>query len=455
MSCARPPGRPSRRTGRWARWAAWWPAGSPGSSGSAAPASRSPATRPPGSRRWPIAVDWLRDGELDAAIVGAVDFAGDDRASLVRGQLGGRHPDGQDSAFCLVLKRLDHARRDGDPVYALIRDIATATDGVGVIGESGAATGLAEVVRAAVGLHDRIQPAADQPARFWLQDRTESPRRTTVKVTNLGGKASTVILEEDAASEGPSPRLAPPTGMRRSGLFALEGDDDAAILERIRELDQIIREHPDESIDAMARRWWRRHPGDPRLPRGLAIVADGVESLRNHLAAAKRRASDHRDTTPRGVAFVYPGLGNDFEGMGRELGLLWPDVLHRQDRENGSLRDQLAAEVWWTGRLRARSRITGRRSSARSRSAAWSPTSCSDWGSHRTPRSATAWASPPPWSRSGPGRIATSCRAGCNPLRCSRRNSPDPARPPDGPGVSRPIGRSPGSPGSSRSRPKM
>ena len=50
---------------------------------------------------------------------------------------------------------------------------------------------------------------------------------------------------------------------------------------------------------------------------------------------------------PRGVAFVYPGLGNHFEGMGRELGLLWPDVLRRQDAENRSLRDQLAPEVWW------------------------------------------------------------------------------------------------------------
>jgi 3-hydroxymyristoyl/3-hydroxydecanoyl-(acyl carrier protein) dehydratase/malonyl CoA-acyl carrier protein transacylase len=51
------------------------------------------------------------------------------------------------------------------------------------------------------------------------------------------------------------------------------------------------------------------------------------------------------------VALVYPGLGNYFEGMGRELAILWPDVLRKQDAENRSLRDQVAPEIWWSGGL--------------------------------------------------------------------------------------------------------
>src|SRR5262249_7083585 len=47
----------------------------------------------------------------------------------------------------------------------------------------------------------------------------------------------------------------------------------------------------------------------------------------------------------------YPGLGSYFEGMGRELGLLWPDVVRRQDEQTRTLRDQLDPEVWWSGRL--------------------------------------------------------------------------------------------------------
>src|SRR5262249_37152429 len=47
------------------------------------------------------------------------------------------------------------------------------------------------------------------------------------------------------------------------------------------------------------------------------------------------------------VAFVYPGLGSHFVGMGRELSATWPDVLRRLDGENRRLRDQFDPAVWW------------------------------------------------------------------------------------------------------------
>ena len=47
------------------------------------------------------------------------------------------------------------------------------------------------------------------------------------------------------------------------------------------------------------------------------------------------------------MAFVYPGLGNQFVGMGRGLSVLWPEVLRSQDAAHGFLRDQLDPRVWW------------------------------------------------------------------------------------------------------------
>jgi 3-hydroxymyristoyl/3-hydroxydecanoyl-(acyl carrier protein) dehydratase len=86
-----------------------------------------------------IAVDWLRRGELDTAIVGAVDLAGDVRAVLARDQslheqggLGDPRPCPSDGAVSLVLKRLDDAQREGGRIYAVLPDqCSTSGDGLG------------------------------------------------------------------------------------------------------------------------------------------------------------------------------------------------------------------------------------------------------------------------------------------------------------------------------------
>ena len=45
------------------------------------------------------------------------------------------------------------------------------------------------------------------------------------------------------------------------------------------------------NIDALARLWWHRHPNDPKLRLGKAIVADGIESLKQALECRKARHS--------------------------------------------------------------------------------------------------------------------------------------------------------------------
>src|SRR5262249_47789635 len=139
----------------------------------------------------------------------------------------------------------------------------------------------------------------------------------------------------------------------------------------IRELVECAGESSAESIDTLARRWWRRHPNDPRLRFGLALVAESIDSLRHLLdlagQPARRSADDrvqhpgssihvcHRDPSarmPTRLAFVYPGLGCYFEGMGRGLSVLWPEILRTQDAQNQFLRDQFEPAVWWNGDLR-------------------------------------------------------------------------------------------------------
>ena len=138
-----------------------------------------------GTQALQIAAGWLELEELDAAIVGAIDLAGDMRAVLAANQVAGPAPPGEGAA-ALVLKRLDDALRDGDRVYAIVRDAEAVTcRSIGpadpddatlsshgamgsvrsAIGRPGAATGLAAVVRAALCLYQQIIPGHRQDAR--------------------------------------------------------------------------------------------------------------------------------------------------------------------------------------------------------------------------------------------------------------------------------------------------
>jgi 3-oxoacyl-(acyl-carrier-protein) synthase/3-hydroxymyristoyl/3-hydroxydecanoyl-(acyl carrier protein) dehydratase len=87
-----------------------------------------------GLRALEIAARSLHCGELDAALVGAVDLCGDLRAMAARLDLvaltgaAGPIPPGEGAA-ALVLKRMADARANGDRVYAVIRGIGSAGGG--------------------------------------------------------------------------------------------------------------------------------------------------------------------------------------------------------------------------------------------------------------------------------------------------------------------------------------
>ncbi|MBV8559117.1 MAG: acyltransferase domain-containing protein, partial [Planctomycetaceae bacterium] len=274
----------------------------------------------------------------------------------------------------------------------------------GDVGHAGAASALVAVVKAALCLHQQVLPPirgggtlrpelaaspffAPRGPQFWLSDRAEGPRRAAVAALGVDGNLHGIVLEaHEPARALETVDRAQPLGARPLALLAIEADDPSGLIRGIGELDALAARSPDAPIEALAREWWRDHRNGSRRRLGLALVADCPATLRDQLATARAHAETgstffplppgdglgeggpglgrHPDLTltlsqrekgpeqsplgpGAGLAFVFPGMGNQFAGMGRDLSALWPEVLRAQDEESDVLRSMMAPGACW------------------------------------------------------------------------------------------------------------
>jgi acyl transferase domain-containing protein/3-hydroxymyristoyl/3-hydroxydecanoyl-(acyl carrier protein) dehydratase len=383
------------------------------------------------------AVRMLQQGELNQALVGAVDFAGD-----VRAVLASHAPDAMpgEGAAAVVLKRHADAVRDGNRIYAVIQGTGAACGGdlprpdaaaytaamerayreagwrpgcVGYlethgsgdpaedaleataltefarriqgglpcalgsakadIGHAGAAGGLASLVKACLCLYQQILPGAPRATlhsapfyrplgpQYWLHDRADRPRRAGVSSFSVSGQCVHVLLEEVPQAVPAADRLQP-LGARSEGLFAIEADHVVGLQEGLRRL----RTFADTSapVEDLARRWWREQNKHPGRKRAVVLLARHAGELIELTDTALTWLRDHSEQMPDlpgerffyapqplgmagKIAFVFPGSGNQWPGMGRELSAQWPELLRRQEIETRHLRSQFMPEYFW------------------------------------------------------------------------------------------------------------
>lgn len=345
-----------------------------------------------------ISVRALQRDELDLALAGGVELTGDLRSRLAEAALGKAELPGE-GAVAVVLKRFDDAQRDGDRIYAVIRglgvgnsvELAAArgkaeagfensvsiTTASNQIGHTGSASGLADLAKAALALHIEVLPAkAEAASQHWLRNRADGPRRAVVSATSVDGNAMSVVLEEAEAARAPQPiekqrsqsLLTSAATKRGEALFTFTAADTAGLLAQLDNYRHSAAASPTASLDYLARRWHRSVEHRSALHRLAFIAQDHAQCHRLLDAAiaiieepsgsAALLSLDHRDrdrlyfTPPTQrvsgkVAFVFPGAGNHFADMGRELGLLFPECLRAQDRENERLASQLFAAQFW------------------------------------------------------------------------------------------------------------
>jgi len=336
------------------------------------------------------AVRLLQNEMIDQAIVGAVDMHGDIRSRLAAFAENPNIGIPAEGAVAVILKRLDDAKRDGSKIYAVIKgfdsrstlrvecepqplcgkmDAERPNEAIprGAWNEMylGAATGLTRFVNACLSLHHQILPPDESgKPQFYLRDRADGLRRMTVNSSSADGNRIRVELEESDAPHISRVQALP--SENEETLFAIEADDAPGIVSKINELQRLISESRSAALPLLARRWRESQADSARL--GLAAIAADPDELRQQLELAAQTLRSGAGVMPPGsrlffnadplgktgeLAFVFPGSGSHYPGMGRDIAARWPDILRKQDADNTHLKSQYLPELFWNAASQA------------------------------------------------------------------------------------------------------
>jgi acyl transferase domain-containing protein/thioesterase domain-containing protein len=233
----------------------------------------------------------------------------------------------------------------GDPieVEALTRVFRETTDRTGFcalgsvkpnIGHLGAAAGMAGFIKAVLVLEHRLIPPvphfqrpnplidlADGPFRVPTEPEEwqsgNGPRRAGVSAFGIGGTNAHVVVEEAP----PAPERDRP--VRRSGtpgarwqVLPLSARTPGALHGQCDRLARHLSDHPGADLAEVSHTLRTRRPA---MPHRAAVVAengrDAVEALGRPLSDTPARGADR----PPRVAFLLPGGGAQYTGMGAEL----------------------------------------------------------------------------------------------------------------------------------------
>jgi PfaB family protein len=282
----------------------------------------------------------------------------------------------------------------------------TATCAIGSvkpnIGHAGAASGLASLVKTSLCLYQEIIPplnnfiksshqswktgAFHMPAfpQYWLRDRKDGPRRACTGAMTTDGNCMHVILESveyesvERIPEKVTRERKRPLGAMGPGLFVIEGDSKNTLIQGLDALhihikDSSSRPYPasvssekdlatDRKIERMARFWYLKNRWDKDKKFAISIVADSIFELEKFIRDAKTtilsdtpkrmngpggiRYSPHPLGMTGDIAFVFPGSGNHYVGMGRGVGVLWPEILRQMDAVTHQLKCQLIPDCY-------------------------------------------------------------------------------------------------------------
>jgi amino acid adenylation domain-containing protein len=143
----------------------------------------------------------------------------------------------------------------------------------------------------------------------WAPD--SSPRRAGVSAFGVGGTNVHMVLEEAPASE-------PLSSSRSSHLLLLSARSEAALAAQRNTLSAWLHSHPAADLEDLS---YTLATGRRAFPCRVAVSASSTENAIASLGAARVSAaiSPGSLTQQRKIAFLFPGQGSQYPGMGRQL----------------------------------------------------------------------------------------------------------------------------------------
>lgn len=230
-------------------------------------------------------------------------------------------------------------------------------------GDTGAAAGLLSTIKASLALFHHILPPIpgfDTPVKpidpnsaihfpkhpvYWAKKGKSLPRRALVTAMTRDRNVAHLLLEE---VDSPQQRLTP-LGEPETALFITRADSTAGLVTRLLELDDLvdrmIQKVPRPSCHAMGAAWFRQP--QPSTGHVLSILANNPDTLKHLIQMAIQAVQNNQacqidgsegivyTLNPMGqkgrMAFLYPGSGNHFPDMGRQIGVLFPEILDQMN----------------------------------------------------------------------------------------------------------------------------
>ena len=269
------------------------------------------------------------------------------------------------------------------------------------IGDTGAAAGLISVIKTGLCLYKEIIPPLanftspknsqwhhgkfhfPRYPQFWFRNRIDGPRRSLVGSMTPDGNCMHVMLESFDPPETAQGQKKicqqivqerkRPLGFEEFGLFVIEEDSRRDLLAGLEALEKHIKDYQAslrrdrspkavERLENAARSWYLQKKCHPERKYAVSIVADDFEKLLNWITEAKGAITSDRSRQmgsnggiayspdPLGrkgeLAFVFPGSGNHYLGMGRDIGVHWPEILRNMDAQTLELKTQVLPDCY-------------------------------------------------------------------------------------------------------------